>query len=213
MIYNFKGFIFSEDQRAFIKIPINLWNEYNLKGRIPAEVLVDKTAFECTLIPKGNGLYYIPVNKSLKVPYEKELNIKIKFISQLTRINNNSPYSLENPIRKIDNIKLVASSKKGTCGQAILAMLTGLSFDEIVKLMGKACSMSKVIEALDYYGIVHSDKMIYKIDKDSLLPKCCIINVKGHMLLYFNGKFYDSYEGILDSFKISSVTSYLEILC
>jgi len=62
-------------------------------------------------------------------------------ISQLNRINNNSPYSLEKPVRKIDDINIV-KTKNGKCGQACVAMLSGVALDEVAKLMGSGTSMS-----------------------------------------------------------------------
>lgn len=213
MEYKFNEEIFKEGQRAFICIPFNVWEECGQKGSIPVSVTIEGITFECKLVPKGNGLYYIPVSKAVleKFSVNKQLEVSFQLISGLSRINNNSPYSLERPIRKIDSINIVTPEKGGLCGQACVAMLSGVDIDEIINLMGRKSSMSKVLEALEYFGIAHSDKMIYNVKKDRDLPKCCIINTKGHLMILFDGKYYDPRVGILEEYDLSKITGFLEI--
>lgn len=213
MEYKFSGEIYKEGQRNFISIPFNVWEECGQKGNIPVRVTIEDFTFECKLVPKGNGFYYIPVSKDVlaKFSMNKQLEVAFQLISGLSRINNNSPYSLESPIRKIDSINIVAPEKGGLCGQACVAMLSGVALDEIINLMGKQPSMSKVLEALDYYGIAHSDKMVYNVKQDIDLPKCCIINTKAHLMILFNGKYYDPSVGILEEYDLSKITGFLEI--
>ena len=47
-----------------------------------------------------------------------------QIIDGLTRINHDSPYSKQHPIRKIDNIQKLVYPKEGYCGQTCIAMLT-----------------------------------------------------------------------------------------
>lgn len=61
------------------------------------------------------------------------------------------------------------------------------------------------------YGM-NVDKMVYSLSKNSELPKCCIINTKGHFIIFHDGKYYDPSLGILEAFNLSEVTGYLEIL-
>lgn len=213
MVYKFNGEVFEEGQRSFISIPFNVWDECGQKGNIPVKVTIDDFSFECKLVPKGNGVYYIPIIKSVlkNISVNKELKISFELISQLSRINNNSSYSLEKPIRKIDSIKIITEPKKGLCGQACIAMLSGVSLNEIVNLMGSQCSLSKVIETLDYFGIAHGDKMVYNFKRDSILPKCCIINTKGHLMIFYDGSYYDPSVGILEELDLSEITGFLEI--
>lgn len=214
MNYKFNGKIFLEGNKAFIEIPFNVWEECNQKGNIPVKVNLKGLVFECKLVPKGKGSYYIPVKKEYlqDIDTNEELEISFELINGLTRINNNSPYSIKNPIRKIDNIELVVQTKKGLCGHAVVAMLSGISIGEVIKLMGLQSSMSKVIEALNYYGIAHSSKMVYNLKENTKLPKCCIVNTKGHLMVFYEGKYYDSYAGILDTFDFNEITGFLEIL-
>jgi len=213
MEYKFNGEIFQEGKRSFIKIPFNVWDNCGKKGNIPVKVTIDDFTYECKLLPKGEGDYYIPISKAdlQKINGEKELKISFQLISGLSRINKNSPYTLERPIRKIDSIEIIIQPQQGLCGQAAVAMLAGVSLNEVINLMKSKCSLSKVIEALDYYGISHSDKMIYKLKQDDELPKCCIINIKGHLMVFYDGKYYDPSVGVIAELDLSKITGYLEI--
>lgn len=110
-------------------------------------------------------------------------------------------------ILSADLFQNITYPKDGYCGQLCVAMLTGLSVDEIVDIMqAKAwqCSISKLLETLDYFGIPHNEKVIYTRGKEFVLPECCIVNVKSehvsHLVLYYKGKYYDSM--CLDTDKI-----------
>ncbi|MGF7059130.1 DUF1905 domain-containing protein [Brassicibacter mesophilus] len=215
MKYQFKGKVFKEGVRTFVSIPFNVWEVSGQKGLIPVKVSIDELTFECKLVPKGNGNYYIPITKAvLKNLILEEFNVSFEVIDSLTRINNNSPYSLKNPIRKIDNIEII-QPEDGLCGQACIAMLAGVPIEEVISLMKSKkwqASLSKVIEALDYYGIAHSDKMVYNCKKNKKLPKCCIINTRGHLMLFYDGKYYDPGKGIMKEYDQNQVTGYLEII-
>ncbi len=105
MVYSFEGLLISEGNRSFIEIPFNVWEEAGLKGNLPARVKVNDCVFECKPVPKGKGRYYIPINKSFVGTLGGLLYVSLEFIVSLTRINYDSPYSKENPIRTIDSIK------------------------------------------------------------------------------------------------------------
>lgn len=65
MAYTFEETIFRSGNQYFIKIPFNVWEECNQKGLIPVKVSIEGCTFECRLIPKGEGIYYIPIKKIL----------------------------------------------------------------------------------------------------------------------------------------------------
>lgn len=216
MKYQFRGKVLKEGVRTFVSIPFNVWEVSGQKGLIPVKVSIDELTFECKLVPKGNGNYYIPIAKAIlrNLKLEEEFDVSFEMIAALTRINNNSPYNLKNPIREIDDIKIIQPGD-GLCGQACVAMLAGVPIEEVITLMKSKkwqASLSKVIEALDYYGIEHSNKMVYKWEKDKELPKCCIINTKGHLMIFFDGKYYDPSKGILEEYDQNLITGYLEIV-
>ena len=79
MVYRFTSIIHTEGKRTFIEIPFNVWEETALKGNIPCRIAIQECSFECKLIPKGSGRYFIPVSKAclsvlaLKKEYEIEM--------------------------------------------------------------------------------------------------------------------------------------------
>ena len=46
-----------------------------------------------------------------------------------------SPYSLDNPIRKIESINFIKQPTEYLCGQAVIAMLAKVSVDEVISVM------------------------------------------------------------------------------
>lgn len=207
----FTEILFKEGKRTFIKIPFNVWERFNQKGLIPVKVSIENHQFECRLIPKGEGIYYIPVvNKIVNQINKDEVHVSLEIINSLSR---NSPYTIDHPIRIINSIERLSYPKDGYCGQLCLAMLTGLSVDEIIDITHmKAwqCSMSKLIEALDYFGIKHDEKVTYTKGKEFVYPDCCIVNVRGepmnHLSLYYNGTYYDS-----EDIDFNRIIGYLKI--
>lgn len=119
MNYSFKSGYYKEGNRIFIKIPFNVWDTCGKKGLIPVKVFIEQTNFECKIIPKGNGEYVIPVGKDVinNLSLRDEYFVQFTILDQLTRINNNSPYTKDNPIRYIDGIKYLEQEKSGYCGQ------------------------------------------------------------------------------------------------
>ncbi|MGM9664462.1 MAG: DUF1905 domain-containing protein, partial [Eubacteriales bacterium] len=90
MIYGFRAVIDTEGNRAFIKIPFNVWEETGIKGNIPCKVSICGLCFECKLIPKGNGKYLIPITKKIlsALEAEEEYEIEMEPIETLSRINH-----------------------------------------------------------------------------------------------------------------------------
>ena len=209
MQYQFSGALHKEGNRTFIAIPFNVWEETGLKGNIPCLVRIHDQFMECKLIPKGNGTYWIPIAKRLLATLgtQAEYEIVLEPIESLTRINHNSPYAKDNPIRKITGIEPI-SAPRGYCGHSCVAMLAGVPLADVIDLMSKEkASWSKILEALDYYGISYADKMVYPKGRTAALPKCCIVYNDGRFLLWFNGAFYGA--EIVDAAK---TVSYREII-
>ena len=81
MVYRFTSIIHTEGKRTFIEIPFNVWEETALTGNIPCRIAIQECSFECKLIPKGSGRYFIPVSKAclsvlaLKKEYEIEMEM------------------------------------------------------------------------------------------------------------------------------------------
>ena len=208
MIYKFRGVIYTEGSRALIRIPFNVWEETGLKGNIPCRVSVLGLSFECKLIPKGNGNYLIPITKktlSALAP-EEEYEIDMEPIETLSRINHDSPYSREHPIRNIDGMEAIPI-QAGFCGHCCVAMLAGVPLSDVVVLMGKGhASWSKILEALDYYGISYVPKAVYTKGSSCQLPQCCIVNNENRFIVWYKGSFY----GVTDVDPKKTI-SYIEI--
>lgn len=219
MRFTFKSAYCKESNRTYIKIPFNLWDKCEKKGSIPVEAVIDGITFECKLIPKGNGDYVLPINKAVynQLDFINEVDVELTLLEQLKRINNNSPYNSNKPIRKINNIIYLKQPYDGCCGQTCLAMLAGISVEEVIKIMKSTkwqASISKVLETLDYFGFSYK-KPVYTHGQKVDFPKCCIINVreipKGHLLVYFDGVFYDPTYGVTNNYQYEDIISYIEI--
>ena len=65
MIYTFTENLYRQGNRYFIRIPFNVWETCNQKEMLPVRVTVEDTVFECRLISKGAGTYFIPVSRLL----------------------------------------------------------------------------------------------------------------------------------------------------
>ena len=100
MEYAFTERIYRQGNRYFIRIPFNVYEKCNKKGVIPVRVMLEEAMFECRLIPKGGGFYVIPVSKAVahSITCDRDINVSFEIIPELTRINHDSPYSIENPI-------------------------------------------------------------------------------------------------------------------
>lgn len=214
--YSFPGKLLQEGNRFYIPIPFNVWETCKRKGILPVQVNIQTCTFACKLIPKGNGIYYIPIKKSnvTKSMMDSEFPVSFELVSSLTRINHSSPYSKEHPIIRKQPIQQITYPKRGYCGQLCIAMLTGVPVEEIIDLMNVGpwqCSFSILLETLDYCGIAYQDKITYTRGKEVNLPECCIINFKedkySHFSLYDHGTLYDSRD--LD---FSKIICYLEII-
>jgi hypothetical protein len=219
MNYLFISSCFKEGNRTFIRIPFNIWETCGKKGLIPVDVTIEGISFECKLVPKGNGEYLIPVGKDVisKLSLRDEYSVQFTILDKLTRIDNNSPYTKENPIRHIDSIHFVRQPMNGSCGQTCVAMLAGISVDDVLKIMKSTkwqASISKVLETLDYLGITYH-KAVYTRGQEFNFPKCCILNVRGdersHLLVYFDGVFYDPVYGIKHNYQYQDIICYIEI--
>ncbi len=91
------------------------------------------------------------------------------------------------------------------CGQAVLAMLTNKSVDEIINLLNnqKETTLKEMFYTLQFYGISFC-KERKEVDFKEQLPKIAILSLETprcwHWSLYFNGFFYDPEHGIMENF-------------
>ena len=224
MKYQFESTVEFRELENSISIPFNVWEVCKKVGTAPVRVCFDEVCFTCELTSKGQGYYDIPVPEDVvpSVELHKTYTISIEIIGNDDEDGaaGDSPYSYENPIRKVDSIDLVTQPWDGLCGQSCLAMIAGTTLDEMSDIMHCRewqANMSKMIDTLDYLGIRHSDVLMYNLGKEVELPHCCIIMERmgrySHYLVGFDGKFYDPNLGILSEFDMTKVIGYLEVIC
>ena len=220
MRYFFNGQIEKHDDKYCIHLPFNVWEVCRQKDVIQADLLMDNRIIDCELIHEDKGNYMIHLSDEDVA--STDISIKHKLLlhvsGSLIKIDQNSPYSLEKPIRKIDNVDIIIQPVDGTCGQTVVAMLAGVTIAEVCAAMGLRewqATMGRVISALNYYGIDHNDIIVYTEGEEVTLPKCAILMEKMgrfcHYLLYFDGKYYDPNAGILEEYDMSKLQGYLEI--
>ena len=113
------------------------------------------------------------------------------------------------------NFELIKEPSKGYSGVACIAMLTGIPFNEVLRVMRvdkHQVTIQDIMDVLDYYKIEHAGKIIYQIVQ---LPKLCIIykkkNKKNHFLIHFAGKYYDPTDGMLDLVDKETFIGFLEV--
>lgn len=222
MRYFFNGKIEKspEDEFYYINIPFNVWEVCKQRDVIKADLLMDNKFIYVHLIPVEKGNYKIQLTEEHVngIDVTKVHKILLHITNTLVQINQNSEYSSDNPIRKIDNVDIIIQPIDGTCGQTVVAMLTGVTVAEVCSTMGCRewqATMSRMVSALNYYGIDHSGVIVYTEGEPTTLPRCAILMEKMgrfcHYLLYFNGKYYDPNDGILEEYDMSKLLGFLEI--
>ena len=93
------------------------------------------------------------------------------------------------------------------CGQAVLAMVSGKSVDEIVKMLGndRETTLKEMKDSLDILGFEVSSQRFEAHSKDQL-PELAMLSLETprcwHWSLYHEGLFYDPEHGVLQDFPI-----------
>lgn len=220
MKYSFAAEVAKRDAGYVVSVPFNVWEVAQQRAEIKAEIIINGINVPCDLIPVDKGKYEMCFGAAEGLNIEEHIvyDIILHVWSTLVVLEN-SPYSLENPVRKVDGIDLKLQSGDGLCGQACVAMIAGVTIDDVVNVMN--CrewqgTMGKIISALNYYGIGHSDVIVYtNCSGEVKLPKCCVMIEKlgrfGHYLVQYDGKFYDPNVGIMEEYDYSKLVGYLEI--
>ena len=103
------------------------------------------------------------------------------------------------------------------CGQAVLAMLTDKTVEEIVALVGteRETTLKQMLDALTACGIEYKRKRI-AIESKEQLPPVCILSLETprcwHWSIYYKGTFLAPEHGILTDFPESRRKYYWEII-
>ncbi len=224
MRYFFNGKIKQEDDFYTISLPFNVWEVSRYRDEVKAELFLDNKMIMCNLVPEDvndqKGNYKIQLTKDDVAGVNTDITHKLLMHvgATLIRVNQNSPYSVDNPIRKIDSVDIIIQPVDGTCGQTCVAMLAGVTIPEVCTVMGCRewqATMGMVISGLNYYGINHSDVIVFTEGEEVTLPKCAVLMEKMgrfcHYLVYFDGKYYDPNDGVMTDFDKSKLLGYLEI--
>lgn len=222
MRYFFESKVEKQDKGYSIHIPFNVWEVCKQRDVIKGDLVLDNKIIDCELHPKEKGNYFIYIEDESSVSVEPGSvhKILLHVNGSLIRMDQNSPYSFDNPIRKIDSIEVIKLPEDGLCGQACVAMLAGVTIAEVISVMDCRewqATMGRVISALNYYGIDHTDIINYTEGRETVLPKCAILMERMgrfcHYLVHFDGKYYDSHLGVLNEYDTSKLLGYLEIKC
>ena len=221
MRYFFTGKIEQLNDIYSIHIPFNVWEVCKQRDVIQAEIILDNKIIDCHLLPEdkgGNYKIHLQDEEVSHVDISKPHKILLHISSSIIQMNQNSPYSFDNPIRKIDSMEVIIQPEDGLCGQTCVAMLAGITIAEVVSVMDCRewqATMVRVISALNYYGIDHSDIIIYTEGQEATLPKCCIMMERMgrycHYLVHYDGKYYDSNLGVISHYDMSKLLGYREV--
>lgn len=222
MRYFFTGKIDKKENGFVIQLPFNVWEVCKLRDEIKADMVLDNEIIACKLLPKEKGNYEIHIEDkdAIKVDLTKSHQMLLHISGSIIEVSPDSPYSFDNPIRKIDSVQVIIQPEDGLCGQTCVAMLAGVTIADVIRVMDCRewqATMGMVISAMNYYGIDHKDVITYTEGRDCVLPKCCILMERMgrycHYLVYFDGKYYDSNLGVLEEYDKSKLLGYLEIKC
>lgn len=210
---------FPEKGRVVIELPFNVWEVFKQKGAMRASGTINQVEYNCSLIPRGKGIYLLPVNRKTiskaEIKPGDKLSIRMVLGDKDVEKNNNS---LKKGSRKIESISYVKEPNSSACGQACIAMLAGVSIEEVYKVLKTKgpTTIGQLIEALDHFQIGYTtNKRISK--KNPKQSEISILTVHmpeySHWVIYYYGKYYDPEFGILDECHPDGrITSFLEIL-
>ena len=102
------------------------------------------------------------------------------------------------------------------CGQAVICMLSGLSFAEVFRLVGteRETTLKDMFSAFQELNIA-TEKTRQEAREKSDLPDIALLSLETpecwHWSLYANGKFYDPQYGLTDDFPPSKRRYYWKI--
>ena len=102
------------------------------------------------------------------------------------------------------------------CGQAVLAMISGKTVDEIITLCGteRETTLAQMKEVLNILGFSFNSERKQAFAKCDL-PPIAVLSLETpkcwHWSLYFDGTFYDPEYGVLEDFPVCNRKYFFEI--
>lgn len=116
----------------------------------------------------------------------------------------------------VDEPKHIFEPTSLQCGQAVLAMLSGKSVEEIIELCGneRETTLNDMKSVLSKLEIEFENERI-QVFSESELPPVAILSLETphcwHWSLYFKGRFFDPEYGVLEEFPPSKRRYYWKI--
>lgn len=114
------------------------------------------------------------------------------------------------------NITYIHEPTDLQCGQAVLAMLLGMSAEYICKYLGndRETNLREMKRVLTEHGIgVSSERR--QAQTASELPRCALLSLETprcwHWSLYADGTFYDPEHGVMSDFPAANRKYYWEL--
>ena len=118
MRYFFTGKIEKKDNLFCIRIPFNVWEVCKQRDVIQGDLILDNKHIDCELLPEEKGNYKIHLRDEdvAHIDVTQPHKILLHIGSSLIKMDQNSPYSFDNPIRRIDHIDIITQPEDGLCG-------------------------------------------------------------------------------------------------
>ncbi len=116
----------------------------------------------------------------------------------------------------VESVKHIYEPNPLACGQAVLAMLSGLDVKDIFKLVNteKETTLKDMKVALNALKISYKENRV-EVKNKGELPRVAILSLETpkcwHWSLYFEGVFYDPEYGVLQDFPPSNRRYFWEI--
>lgn len=117
----------------------------------------------------------------------------------------------------VEKVEHIYEPNPLACGQAVLAMLSGVGVQEIFDLVKteKETTLKDMKLALTALDIFYKENRVEVRDKKDL-PRVALLSLETpkcwHWSLYFDGVFYDPEYGVCDDFPPSNRRYFWEIM-
>ena len=115
-----------------------------------------------------------------------------------------------------ENINHIFEPTPLQCGQAVLAMLSGRSVEDIAAFLDndRETSLKEMFRVLDSCGIEYDSRRVPVKSREEL-PQICILSLETpkcwHWSLWYKGNFYDPEYGVSEEFPPSDRKYYWKI--
>lgn len=118
----------------------------------------------------------------------------------------------------VKSVKHIYEPNPLACGQAVLAMLSGIDVQDIFKLVNteKETTLKDMKDALKALEIEFKENRV-EVENKCQLPRMALLSLETpkcwHWSLVYDGVFYDPEYGVLNDFPPSNRRYFWEIIC